>query len=318
MVVCSRGCLHKFYNEFVLGLRPPGLSIDLHAGACFALALEETYKNIWLHSRSLDEALVRAEAAFQVAWGDFEIPEYKKTAKTRDRMWEAVWNPGDAKSPGYFNTYPPLTDKCRPYFDADGKPTFEYTFAIPLEPAGDIDDGVNFPLHPQTRDAFIYSGRFDMLGEYEGRPTPRDEKTTGSSIGQAWVNQWKLRNQFMGYTWACRQCGLDTEGVLVRGIAIQKTQLVHAEHYQTFSQHLLDRWYDQLRRDLWRIRHAWDNGYWDYNFGDACNSYGSCIFLDACTSRHPASWLSQLEVRRWNPLVKNPIAVDDPSKERAI
>ena len=32
MTTCFRSCPRKFYDEFVLGLRPPGLSIDLHAG----------------------------------------------------------------------------------------------------------------------------------------------------------------------------------------------------------------------------------------------------------------------------------------------
>ncbi len=306
MITCYRGCAQKFYKEFCLGLRPPGLSIDLHAGGCFALAIETTQRGIWLYNHSFDEALMRAQAAFEVAWGDFEIPEFKKTAKTRERMWEAVLD--------YFREYPPLTDPCTPYFDAAGIPTFEYTFAIPLIKTR---AGRNFPIHPTTKDPFLYSGRFDMLGNYDGHPTPRDDKTT-SYIGAGWTELWRLRNQFIGYTWACRECGFDTEGVLVRGVAILKTLFHHAQHYQSYSQNLIDRWEDQLCSDLWRIYGSWIEGKWDYDFADNCTSYQKpCMFMDSCVSANPAAWLSTMEVRRWNPLVKNPVGSENPSTESA-
>ena len=307
MITCWRGCQRKFYNEFVLGLRPTGLSVDLHAGGCFALAVETVQRKMWEENLSFDTALLYAEAAFQVAWGDFEIPEFKKTSKTRDRMWEAVLD--------YFREYPPLTDPCPPYFDASGKPTFEYTFAIPLTKT---HSGREFPMHPITGDPFLWTGRFDMLGNYMGRPTPRDDKT-GGSIGSEWTSLWKLRNQFMGYVWACRECGLDTEGVLVRGMGILKTEFKHAEVYQPFSQDLLDRWHEQLCNDIWEIVYSWKTEAWQYDFADNCVTFFKpCMFMDACTSSNPDAWLSQLEVRRWNPLLKNPVGATDPAKEHAL
>lgn len=321
MIVCARSCLRKFYDEFVLGYRPPGLSIDLHAGACFASAVEETYRGYWHLDLPLDRALQRAQAAFFTQWGDFIIPEFKRTAKTADRMWQAVSNPeGDEQNKGYFDVYPPQTDEIKPYFAADGRPTLEYTFAIPLEPychPGAYPGAGDFPEHP-SGGPFIYSGRFDKLGEYQGRPIVCDEKTSGRTAGVDWARTWQLRNQFMGYVWACRQCGIDVDSVAVRGISILKEKIGHAQSIQPYSQFMLDRWYEQLRRDLWRIRKAWDERYWDYNFGDTCTSYGNCVFLDACTSPTPENWLSTMEVRRWNPLVKNPVEVKDLGNARAF
>lgn len=326
MMTCFRSCPQKFWLEFAQGYRPPGVSIDLHAGACFASALEEVYKQIHLNNRSLDEAITIAHARFFTDWGDFEIPEWKRTAKTADRMWEAIVGDGTEKGKGYFEVYGPKTDHVQPYFDANGKPTFEYTFAIPLEPAEhpgelytfegglhgtwgiakDYDPGPGiFPLHP-SGSPFLYTGRFDMLGNYQGRPVVRDEKTTGGSIGQSWSSQWDLRSQFIGYTWACQQCGLDLDTVVVRGIAIQKTQIVHAEAIKTYSNFMRDRWLEQLRRDLWRLRRCYDDGYFDFNLGDSCTAYGNCIFMNVCQSQSPESWLSEFAVRHWNPLDKNP------------
>lgn len=305
MLSCFRSCPQKFYLEFVLGYRPAAISIDLHAGACFATALETTYRRIHLNHDPLAVALQYAEAQFALEWGDFEIPEHKRTAKTRERMWEAVED--------YFAKYPPLTDHVQPYTAADGRPTFEYTFAIPLEPCIGLSDGewrdwkgTHFPAHPSGQ-PWLYCGRFDMLGSLHSRPVVRDEKTTGSSIGQSWAEQWDLRSQFIGYTWACQQGGIDLDTVVVRGIAIQKTQFVHAEAIKTYSDLMRARWLEQLRRDLWRIRRAWDEGYWDYNLADACSAYGGCVFRDVCQSANADSWLSNFTIKHWNPLEKNPV-----------
>lgn len=297
MRTCFVSCPQKYWLEFVRGFRPPGLSVDLHAGGAFALALEVVYREIHLRKKPLAEALITAHAAFAQEWGNFEIPEYKKTAKTFDRVWEAVED--------YFQTYSPLTDPVQPYIASDGKPTLEYTFAIPLEPHSPSDVS-HFPSHP-SGSSFLYCGRFDTLGAHNGRPAIRDEKTTGSSIGDRWAEQWDLRGQFLGYVWACRQCGLDVDTVIVRGIGIQKTQLKQIEAIKVYSLSLVDRWAEQLRRDLWRLRRCWDEGYFDYNFGDACTNYGSCVFTRVCTSETPEVWLNEFEIKHWNPLRKNPV-----------
>lgn len=314
---CFVSCGHKFFREFVEGYRPPGISIDLHAGACFASALEETYKQVHLHSRPLNDALAIAHARFMMEWGDVEVPEWKKTAKTKDRVWEAIYGDGTPKGPGYFEVYPPLTDDVQPYFDKGGKPTFEYTFAIPLEPTckypqSDAEiryEGPKFPLHPSGT-PFLYTGRFDQLGTYFGRPVWKDDKTTGGSITSSWGDQWDLRSQFIGYTWALQQCGIDCEGGIVRGVGIQKTQIVHIEAYKPYSKDLIAKWYDQLRRDLWRIRRSYDERYWDFNLAESCSSYGGCAFTRVCQSTRPEDWLSEFIVRKWNPLDKNPAKVE--------
>lgn len=321
MITCARSCLEKFRLEFVYGLRPSGISVDLHAGGCFATAVEAFRKSVYGSGLSVDAALKKAHAAFAIAWGDFEIPEYKKTAKTFDRTWAAIED--------YVAKFPPLTDHLQPYYVA-GKPTFEFTFAIPLEPIAKHDStGIDsfgkvtrsdtyqsydpdhhpgqFPLHP-SGEPWLYSGRFDMLGKYQGRPCVEDDKTQGGSISTGWADKWNLRSQFMGYVWACQQSGLDLNTVVIRGIAIQKTQTSIEEAVKVFSVYKIAMWYEQLRRDLWRIRRAWDTGYFDLNLADACTSFGNCIFMQVCESPNKASWYNDYEVRRWNPLHKNPIS----------
>ena len=161
-------------------------------------------------------------------------------------------------------------------------------------------------MHPSGQ-PFLYVGRFDMLGTWSGKLVVRDEKTT-TSIGASWADQWDLRSQFIGYVWACQQSGLDLDTVVARGVGILKTKISHAEAIKQYPKFLVERWHEQLRRDLWRIVRMWDEDYFDYNLADACNSYGGCAFRTVCTSPVPERWYDQYVVRHWNPLQKNPIA----------
>ena len=301
MMLCFRACPRRFYYEFILGLRPAAVSVDLHAGGCFATALERYYEAIYLEGASNDVALQRSLGAYLAAWGDFE--PIKDTPKTKDRVWEAVED--------YFKMWSPATDPVQPFRDGTGKPAMEFTFGIPLLPAVDatisMEKDKAFPLHPVTGQPFIYAGRFDMLGVKNNRVRWRDEKTT-KSIGSDWSEQWDLRSQFIGYTWALQQSGIKCDGGVVRGIGILKTKINLVEAEKIYSDVLVQRWLEQLRRDLWRLRRAWDEGYWDFNLADACTSYGGCAFRLPCSSDSPERWYAGYNVRRWNPIQKNPIA----------
>lgn len=296
MISCFRSCPQKFYNEFCLGLRPSAISVDLHAGACFALALETVYETMFEEKQPFDKAILRAYSVFMDAWGDFIAA--KDTPKTKENTWAAVEE--------YFKQWPPLTDPVQPF----NNNAQEFTFGIPLVPAHttpvsiQVPDTKLFPLHP-SGEPFIYCGKFDLLGLWSNKPVVRDEKTT-TSIGQSWAEQWDLRSQFMGYCWACQQSGIPVDTVIVRGVGILKTKISLAEAIKTYSDVMIARWYEQLRRDLWRLRQMWDEDYWDKNYADACSSYGGCVFRDSCASATPEAWFSNFTVRRWNPLLKNP------------
>lgn len=291
MISAFRSCPRKFYYEFILGLRPPGISVDLHAGGAFAHCLEVVRKEVFLNGRTLNEATLRANAAFEIYWGNFVIPEHKKTNKRPDRVWAAVES--------YFDQYPPHTDHIQPY-RVGGKPTFEFTFAIPLDLPG-------FPVHPVSGEPFLYSGRFDLLGEYLGLPIVEDDKTSGTGHYANWSEKWDLRSQFIGYTWACQQLGLPVSSVAVRGIGILMGSIAHAEVIKPYSDALRARWLEQLRRDLHRLVNAWNEGYFDYNLGESCTDFGNCIFTQPCQSPEPEPWLKTFVVRRWNPTNKNPV-----------
>jgi hypothetical protein len=289
MVNCFRGCPQKFYNEYILGLRPPDTSIDLHAGAVFSATLERFYREVYTNGLDTSVALARAFATFQNEWGDFVIRK-EGHPKTPENMWSAVED--------YVRVYPPRSDSVQPYFTGAGA-TFEYSFAIPLDFPG-------FPRHPVSGDPFIYVGRFDLLGRKSDRPVIRDEKTA-QRLESNWAEKWDLRSQFLGYCWALQHLGIPCSTVVVRGVIITKTTVRQVEAIKIYSQHLIERWFGQLKRDLDHLVDCWGDGYFDYNLGDTCTQYSHCPFIPLCSSSQPANWYDSYEVRRWNPLDRNPI-----------
>lgn len=288
MISSFRSCPQKFYNEFVLGLRGE-TSIDLHAGAVFSATLERFYREIWINHADVPTALGRAYATFSDEWGDFIIRK-EKHPKTPENMWAAVES--------YVATYPPRTDPCQPYF-TDGAPSFEFSFAIPLDFPG-------FPLHP-SGDPFIYVGRFDMFGKWNGRPAVRDEKTA-QRLESNWAEKWDLRSQFLGYCWALQHNGIPCNTAIVRGVIITTKDIRQVEAIKIYPQFLIDRWFEQLRKDLVRLRDCWDEGYFDYNLADSCTAYSGCSFTSLCSSPNPENWYSNFSVKRWNPLDRNPVS----------
>lgn len=302
MIVCFRSCPRKFFNEFVLGLRGETISIDLHAGGCFATALETLYNCFHLHQMPLDTALMMAEGEFLIKWGDREPESYfspktgekiYKSAKTRERTWEVFLE--------YIKKWPPETDHVQPLI-SQGRPTVEFSFALPLTHES---TGYDFPLHPSGQ-PFLYSGRFDMLGLYDNKPVVKDEKTMGKTPPANWSETFDLRNQFIGYVWACRHLGIPVAGVVVRGVSIMKETFHLPEVLKSgsYTDVLLERWKHQLARDLFRLVDCWNSDYFDYNMADTCTSYGMCQFLHACRADDPDIWLKDFGVRRWNPLSK--------------
>jgi len=284
MVTSFRSCPRKFYYPFVLNKIPHGTSVHLTAGGALAAGVNAARNAQYAadHQLSIDQLLEAALVPFLREWpADFDAPEGEA------KNWHNVFHAMEE----YLRQYHPWTDLVQPLRGPDGRPSTEYTFAIPIPEV----------LHP-SGDPFIYCGRFDMLGTYAGLHVIVDEKTTGS-LSASWLKQWQLRSQFLGYCWACQQHGYTVNDVIVRGIAIQKTQHQFLPAPIHYGQHLIERWYDQLLITLADIVKCWNDNQWRYDLGDSCASYGGCDYArDVCTQRDPEEWLGALADRTWSPL----------------
>lgn len=282
-------CGQRFNWEFMRHYKHLRRSVDLHAGAAWAKALEVTRLAFYrdnidpLHAQALGlEALI-------LAYGNFEPPP--KSNKTLDGMIRA-WN-------YYFRAFPLADDPVQPYMGRNG-PMVEFNFVLPLLP-----DGENPLLHPDTGEPILWTGRSDMIATYAGAVSIYDDKTT-QSLGAQWAGQWDRRAQFTGYSWAARAYGIPTTQVVVRGISILKEDTNHAQVITVRTKHHIDEWHQQVVRDIRRAIQCYKEEYWDLNLDDGCSSYGGCMFKQPCMSSDPEPWLSggNYAVRVWNPLTR--------------
>jgi hypothetical protein len=221
------------------------------------------------------------------AYGDFIPPPHKAT-KSLDRLIQAFKY--------YCEAFPLDTDPVQPYRRKDSSPMVEFSFALPL------DEQVL--RHPETDEPLIYTGRADMVATYAGALSIYDDKTT-SQLGPKWGNQWNRRAQFTGYTWAARAYNIPVTQVVIRGIAILKTEINHAQAITSRSEHHVNEWHIQIIRDLLRAIQCWKDGYYDLNLSDGCGAYGGCMFQQPCMSPNPDPWLESNFIRKvWDPLAR--------------
>lgn len=280
-----RQCPRSAYLESFLSWKPRTRSVHLHAGAAFARGLEVARLSFYADGHSERDAIALGLQALIQAYGDFECPP--DSAKSLERMMGAFEY--------YFSQYPLGTDTLRPATLPGGKLGVEFSFSEPIE----LD-------HPETGDPLLYCGRFDMIADYCGALYGEDDKTT-SQLGASWSKQWDLRSQFTAYTWGARQAGIRLDGFVVRGVSILKTKYETQQAITPRPAWAVDRWYQQMLRDVARMIECWRAGYWDWNLDDGCNAYGGCQFRKICLSQpeHEHVWLERdFERRHWDPVTR--------------
>jgi hypothetical protein len=86
-------------------------------------------------------------------------------------------------------------------------------------------------------------------------------------------------------------------------VSILKTKYGAAQAITYRDDWEIDRWLNQVVRDIKKMVGCWEEGYWDFNLGDSCDSYGGCQFVNICKSNEPETWLPMyFERRAWDPL----------------
>lgn len=289
LITTFRACPTKFRLEHLEHWKYRGRSVHLHAGAAFAAGLEAARLAYFRDHLHPDDAIAAGLAALASAYGDFECPA--TSAKSCERMLGALEY--------YFSAYGLGSDPAVPISLPSGDLGVEFSFIEPL------------PItHPETGDPLLYSGRFDMLVDYQGMRLGEDDKTT-TALGASWAGQWDLRSQFTGYCWGAKMVGLPLDGFLVRGIAIRKTGYDTLQAITYRPQWQIDRWLEQTCRDVRRAIEAWRSGVWDYNLAEECNGYGGCLFRNVCLTSDPTAILAaQYERRSWNPATRTETLIE--------
>lgn len=285
-----RSCPVKAFRSYFEHWKPATESVHLIAGGAFAEGIEVARRAFYEHSADPSDAVASGMRALLLKYGDFECPP--ESAKSPERTAGAL--------EFYFANYPLGADAAVPITWSDGRRGIEFSFAQPLPIA-----------HPITGDPILYTGRADMIADMGGGVYIYDEKTA-SSLGASWAKQWEMSSQFTGYSWAARQVGIPAKGVVVRGVSILKTKYETQQAISFRTDYEVDRWVEQTCRDVERMIHCWQEGYWDWNLGHACSEYGGCSFIPICKSPDPETWLNTYFVKRvWDPLARRELTVEE-------
>lgn len=283
IIAAFRSCPQKAHLEFMQHWKLREPSVHLHAGKAFASGLEAARVAFYVEGKSAEDSVALGLSQLLTEYGDFECPS--DSAKSAERMAGAL--------EFYFYSYPLGEDKAVPMTLPGGRRGIEFSFLEPI----DI-------LHPETGDPILYSGRMDMMVDYEGMHLGEDDKTA-SQLGASWSRQWDLRSQFTAYVWGAKRAGIKLDGFLVRGVSILKTKYDTLQAITYRPDWQLDRWYEQTQRDVRRMIAAWQEGYFDLNLDHACAEYGGCPFKGVCQMREPLPLLQQqFQQRKWDPVLR--------------
>lgn len=292
-VSCPRAAYWEFFHHW----KTKAPNVHLHAGKAWASALETARMAFYGENLPASTAQALGLQTLIQQYGTFEAPERGSgAAKSLDRLIEAFSY--------YFIAFPLATDPVQPYKRADGKPMVEFSFALPID-SKEL-------LHPETGEPILYAGRADMVATYAGSLSIYDDKTTGQ-LGQSWAAQWNRRSQFSAYSWAAREYGIPVSQVVVRGIAILKTTINHAQAITVRTPHNVAEWHFQVKRDIRRAIECWKSGYFDVNLGESCSSYGGCMFQQPCMSNTPENWLNNVSFERriWDPVTRTETPISE-------
>jgi hypothetical protein len=284
MVSTYKACPNKFFTEYVLNWKPKATSVHLHAGASFAAGLEAARTAFYVDGKPGDEAEAFGLRALLEHYADFECPA--DSAKSAERMAGAL--------EFYLDQYPLGKDGADPITLPGGRRGIEISFAEPLP-----------RNNPSTGNPILFCGRLDMAAKFAQGLFIEDDKTT-SQLGASWSRQWDLRGQFTGYAWGLQHAvGVKANGVLVRGVSILKTKYETQQAITYRHDWQIEEWEKALLATVDDMIRDWNGGYWRKILDEACNSYGGCMFKNACLSQSPDNWYDTFFERRlWNPITR--------------
>jgi len=298
-------CPRLYQYTMLDGWSPKGESVHLRFGQEYHKALED-YDIL-----TLQEGLDREEAiretvlrVLQRVQG-WEVDRSSRAGKYKNRetLVGLILD--------YFDHYSP--DPAATVIREDGRPAVELSFRFELDwgpKAGMIakserDDTYLVPGQP-----YLLSGHLDRVVEYNGELFVMDRKTTTTTLGPYYFDQYSPNNQMTLYTIASRVIlSAPIKGVIIDAAQILLEKPNHFQRgltYRTDDQ--TNEWIDDLQYWFSLAEQFATNNYWPMN-DTACDKFGGCRFRGICAKSPQvretflkAEFEKLEESERWNPL----------------
>lgn len=280
-------CPRKYQYHMLDGWVGRGESIHLEFGILYHEALEH-YELYRFNGFDHDGALhLVVKDTLHRTWRDGKpwrgakdlSPDDKASLKCRENLIRTiVW---------YLDKFQNDPAKTRMH-PISGKPMTELHFQF------EIDGG------------YTLCGYLDRIVTFQEQPFVMDRKTTTSTLGSYYFDQYDPDNQMSLYTVAS-QVAFHTpvKGVIVDAaqIAVGFSRFVRSFVFKTSDQ--IDEWMRDLQMWLRQALIYAEIGYWPMN-DKSCHKYGGCPFREIC-SKSPSVREKFLETsferRAWNPLI---------------
>lgn len=280
----AKTCLKKYQYKLIEGWSNPNLSVHLRFGQHYASALEHYYKHVALGMSEEDAVIEVVREALEDTWDnrlfEGEVSEDEGTpglASTRSALRPVLNTGAPWNSMHNIKTRETLVRSIVWYLDhfkddpapvhilADGKPAVEYSFAIP------VDNGITF------------TGHLDRLVDYAGHPYVMDQKTSGSTIGPSFFDQFNPNVQMSMYTFA----GQVALGVPVKGVIIDAAQIAvgftrFERNFTMRTEDQLEEWYANAMYTIAEAQRATRENFFPMNEA-SCGNYGGCEFRHICS-----------------------------------
>lgn len=291
-------CPRKYQYHMIEGWVGRGESVHLEFGILYHEALDLYEKRRYDPGASHDEALVLVvRHILTETWRDGKpwrasknlSSDDKTSLKCREHLVRTiVW---------YLDKF--RDDPAKTMMSSDsGKPLIELHFHF------EIDFG--YGIEPSYSTPYSLCGYLDRVVSFQDQPFVMDRKTTTTTLGSYYFEQYEPDNQMSLYTVAS-QVAFHTpvKGVIVDAaqIAVGFSRFVRSFIFKTPDQ--IDEWMKDLKFWLRQAEIYAEAGYWPQN-DKSCHKYGGCVFREIC-SKSPSvrdKFLeSSFERREWNPLI---------------
>lgn len=194
------------------------------------------------------------------------------------------------------------TDTCHTVQLANGKPAVELSFRLEMD-WGPRDDGKR-PIDGSVQ-PYVLSGHLDRVVEFQGANYVMDRKTSSTTIGSYYFDQYDPDNQMSLYSMAARVIyKTPVRGVIIDAaqIAVGFSRFTRGFTFRTDSQ--IEEWLNETKAWLRLAEGFAEANHWPMN-DKSCHQYGGCAFRGVC-SKSPEvrqKFLeSGFEKRQWNPL----------------
>ena len=177
----------------------------------------------------------------------------------------------------YFDHF--VDDPAETFILDDGRPAVELSFRFELD-WGPVHNS-DVQGHGQP---YLLSGHLDRVVNFNSDLYVMDRKTSMSTLGSYYFNQWSPSNQMTLYTLA----GKIMLNSPIKGVIIDAAQVLLEKPnafqrgftYRTDDQ--LDEWLGDLRYWLHSAETYATNGYWPQN-DTSCDKFGGCKFREVCS-----------------------------------